>query len=60
MSEEEINAWTVFEAKAGEGSYEEAEGLLDPRLGSCSRFDRCETCKETEECPGHFCRITLD
>ena len=36
-------------------------GLNDPRLGTVSRTDVCETCRRKyEDCPGHFGHIMLN
>lgn len=60
MSDQEIRNWTVDELKKRDSSeiYEE-NGLCDLRLGINSPFEKCKTCGETEECPGHFGRIEL-
>lgn len=36
-------------------------GLNDPRLGTVSKADVCETCsRRYEDCPGHFGHISLN
>ncbi|BFY99615.1 hypothetical protein BsWGS_02655 [Bradybaena similaris] len=35
-------------------------GLHDPMLGPCNRFERCDSCGQSEvKCPGHFGHIKL-
>jgi DNA-directed RNA polymerase II subunit RPB1 len=37
------------------------EGLLDPRMGTVDRNQRCLTCNENmNDCPGHFGHIELE
>lgn len=57
FSAEEIRKLSVCEvnnpAKTGYGT------VYDPRMGSTDSISLCETCKDSENCVGHFGNITL-
>lgn len=60
MSEQEIREWTVDELKkANQADINQPQGLCDPRLGISGPREKCKTCLESLECPGHFGRIEL-
>lgn len=60
LSEEEIENWAVAEIKHFEGpNKEDANFVNDRRLGTSTSKDACETCKQKNECPGHFGFIQL-
>ena len=43
-----------------EGGRPKMNGLLDPRLGTIDRNQRCLTCNENmNDCPGHFGHVEL-
>lgn len=52
--------WTVDELKkANQADINQPQGLCDPRLGISGPREKCKTCLESLECPGHFGRIEL-
>ncbi|EGR29261.1 RNA polymerase domain 2 family protein [Ichthyophthirius multifiliis] len=61
MPEEEIDAWTNAEIYKYESFQREQEsGINDPRMGVQLFKEKCKTCSQNNECPGHFGRIKLE
>ncbi len=64
MSPEEIRAVSVMKVEYPEAIDETGRtrigGLMDPRMGTIERTQKCQTCGESmAECPGHFGHIDL-
>lgn len=60
MPEEEIERWAVTEINKYEGAQKEESNFInDRKLGVSSARNQCETCKQNNECPGHFGFIQL-
>ncbi|KDN42992.1 putative RPO21-DNA-directed RNA polymerase II, 215 kd subunit [Tilletiaria anomala UBC 951] len=64
MSPEEIRAISVMKVEYPETLDETGRtrvgGLMDPRMGTIDRTQKCQTCGEgMAECPGHFAHIDL-
>jgi DNA-directed RNA polymerase II subunit RPB1 len=63
LSPDEIDKMSVCEVETAETTVNgkpKLGGLLDPRMGSIDKMQRCATCDGTmSECPGHFGNIKL-
>lgn len=60
MSDKEIRDWTVEEVKKFQANeINSDQGLCDQKLGVNNGYEKCLTCNDNLECPGHFGRIEL-